>query len=313
MKRCLFAIPVLCGLLFGVSPSAQAEKPVLSFAAIGDVPYGAIEPFDDLIKNINQQAPAFTIHIGDIKTGSSLCTDEYFLQVRDRFNQFEQPLIYTPGDNEWTDCHRANNGAYDPLERLEKIRSIFFANSESLGKQRLSLSAQSEQAEFKRYVENRRWTQAGVLFATIHVVGSNNNWQPELPSVSEFVARDAANIAWLRESFAQAQAQGSMAVVLAMQADTFYGSAGPNSGFTQLLAALQTEISAWGKPVLLIQGDTHDYKLDRPLKNAQGQAMPQVLRIVVPGDRHPNAVLVDIDASHPEQPFKIRLLGTAMH
>jgi hypothetical protein len=69
---------------------------------------------------------ALVDHLGDIKSGSSMCTDEYFSMIKSQFDRFRDPLVYTVGDNEWTDCHRANNGAYNPLERLDKIRQIFF-------------------------------------------------------------------------------------------------------------------------------------------------------------------------------------------
>ena len=62
------------------------------------------------------------MHLGDIKNGSSRCDDSYFAQIAAGFSSLTIPLIFTPGDNEWTDCHRANNGAYDPLERLAALR-----------------------------------------------------------------------------------------------------------------------------------------------------------------------------------------------
>ena len=170
-----------------IIPGAGFAQP-LTFAAIGDVPYGPHEEFASLIEKLNGQPIAFTLHVGDIKSGSTVCSDETFLKVRELFDQFDRALIYTPGDNEWTDCHRFNNGRYDPLERLEKIRQLFFASNESLGKQRLPLQTQSSQNSFSIFVENRRWSQGKVRFATLHLVGSNNNLQPGLPSSSEFAA-----------------------------------------------------------------------------------------------------------------------------
>jgi hypothetical protein len=43
------------------------------------------------------------------------------------FEQFKNPLVYTPGDNEWTDCHKTNEGTSgDPLKELAAVRSLFF-------------------------------------------------------------------------------------------------------------------------------------------------------------------------------------------
>ena len=303
-SRIFSALALISALMIPVSGFAQP----FTFAAIGDVPYGPHEEFDALITKINSQSPAFTIHVGDIKSGSTVCSDETFLSVRQLFDRFDRALIYTPGDNEWTDCHRLNNGRYDPLERLEKIRQLFFASNESLGKQRLPLQTQSSQKSFTPFVENRRWSQGKVRFASLHLVGSNNNLQPGLPSSSEFAAREHANIAWLRETFAEAKANEDAAVVLAMQADTFFGEPRKGSGFVRWNVALAEEVAAWGKPVLLIQGDTHQYLIDRPLKDNKGKPLSQLVRVVVPGESQADAVLISIDSADTVTPFQFKLL-----
>ncbi len=296
--RFLAALSLSVALL---SPAAHAEP--FQFAAIGDLPYGPTQELADMADRVNRQPVAFTIHVGDIKSGGSRCSDEAFLTVRSLFGRFDKPLVYTPGDNEWTDCHRRSCGSYDPLERLDKLRSLFFASANSLGRQSMPLESQGTDARHEKFVENRRWHQGKVTFATLHLVGSNNNWQPELPSVSEFAAREEANIAWLRDSFAAARARDAVAVVLAMQADTFFGKPGPGSGFSRWLAALEGELAQWRKPVLLIQGDTHVYRVDRPLRQHE-----HLLRVVVPGERDADAVIVEVDDRRPEQPFRIRPL-----
>jgi hypothetical protein len=303
-SRIFSALALTSALIFPVSGFAQS----FTFAAIGDVPYGPHEEFAALVDKINTKSLAFTIHVGDIKSGSTVCSDETFLSVRQLFDRFDRALIYTPGDNEWTDCHRLNNGRYDPLERLEKIRQLFFASNESLGKQRLPLQTQSSQKSFTPFVENRRWSQGNVRFATLHLVGSNNNLQPGLPSSSEFAAREHANIAWLRETFAEAKANADAAVVLAMQADTFFGEPRKGSGFVRWNVVLAEEVAAWGKSVLLIQGDTHQYLIDRPLKDNKGKPLSQLVRVVVPGESQADAVLISIDIADTVTPFQFKLL-----
>lgn len=147
-------------------------------------------------------------------------------------------------------------------------------------------------------------------FATLHLVGSNNNLQPGLPSSSEFAAREHANIAWLRETFAEARANMDVAIVLAMQADTFFGEPRKGSGFVRWNVALAEEVAAWGKPVLLIQGDTHQYLIDNPLKDASGKPLRQLVRVVVPGEREADAVLIDVDTTDAVTPFRFKLLRT---
>lgn len=81
-----------------------------AIVALGDMPYGPPEKvhgaFAALIEEINRRSPLLTIHIGDTKSGVTPCSDQRLLEQRDFMNRFASALIYTPGDNEWTDCHR---------------------------------------------------------------------------------------------------------------------------------------------------------------------------------------------------------------
>jgi hypothetical protein len=98
----------ICALLLLVTPIVNAKN--FQFMAIGDTSYVSTSQLDQLVERINNQPTRFTIHVGDIKSGSTLCSDEMFARVYSQFMAFDKPLIYTPGDNEWTDCHRKNNG-----------------------------------------------------------------------------------------------------------------------------------------------------------------------------------------------------------
>ena len=131
---------VAAAVALSITPLSQAharespgqQKPGhFSFGVIGDVPYGAAEiaAFPGKVDRINADPDLrFTVHVGDTKSGSSLCTDDYNTFIKGQFDRFAKPLVYTPGDNEWTDCHRPAAGRYNPLERLSAIRSTFFAH-----------------------------------------------------------------------------------------------------------------------------------------------------------------------------------------
>ena len=230
-KKILISL-MLAGSLLGTSYAKE-----LSFTAIGDQPYFSNEAFRQLINRINQHPQSkFTIHVGDIKNGASVCSDETFLEVKKLFDGFEKPLVFTPGDNEWTDCHRASNGSYQQLERLEKVRSIFFQEGKSLGQQALRLENQSKlMPKHRSYIENQRWADQDVLFVTIHQVGSNNNLDHQVPgAIAEYQARNAANMAWLNNSFQLAKNKKYAAVVIAMQSDIFDPRVPKESGFKDL-------------------------------------------------------------------------------
>lgn len=286
---------VVLVLALALSP-ALAER--FSFVAIGDMPYGEMAPFERLIEVVNAAKPSFAVHVGDIKSGSSPCTDEYVLKVRDLFNTFAMPLIYTPGDNEWTDCHREKAGKFDPLERLAFVRRTFFPSNQSFGVQKLTLEPQSADPKYTKFVENRRWSLGGVLFATLHVVGSNNNLQRNQAAVNEYIERNAANLAWLESTFAKASAEGVKAVVLFQQADMMFEETNEDkrSGFSETLALLKEKIKAFGKPVLLVHGDSHSFIVDNPwYRETDSSNLGNFIRLEVYGSARVHAVQVNVD------------------
>jgi len=248
-----------------------------TFAVIGDIPYGPaqIAAFPKVVQQINADPSVRLVsHLGDIKDGSSLCTDEYFGQVKTQFDKFADPLVYTIGDNEWTDCHRANNGSYNPLERLAKIRSLFFPQPGwTLGENPVKVTSQAAQG----IPEDVRFKRADVAFAALHIVGSNNSMAPwtgqtaPTPEQSaEVLGRTAAVIQSIRETFAQARQERNKAVVLLTQADMFDPTVAAPSfagsyAFQPIVQAIAQESAAFRGPVYLFNGDSHVYNSDQPL------------------------------------------------
>ncbi len=286
-----------------VAPSA-APAAAFDFVALGDMPYtlpADYGRFEKLIGAINRQRPAFSVHVGDFKSGSTLCSEEIFRKVLGEFQTFEQPLVYTPGDNEWTDCGRPLAGRYDPEERLAVVRKLFFPDHNSFGKTKLALTSQALTPAFAAYVENNRWTTGNVAFATVHLVGSNNNFVPNDAKGQnrEFYERQKANLAWLDEVFAEATARHRLGVVLFTQADMFNPAkaARDADGFTEILAALSRLSVAFGRPVLLINGDSHRFIVDKPLPNPASpkQVLQNFTRLQVPGEADVQAVRVTVD------------------
>jgi hypothetical protein len=267
---------VLAAVAAGVSfnqdvSTAAAERGngQFTFALIGDVQYGpeGEEKFPALLADINaDRTLSFVVHDGDFKNGSSLCSDAVFDNRLESFNQFAAPLIYVPGDNEWTDCHRVNNGAYDPLERLAHLRELFFPTDQSLGQRTLTLERQSNDPAFALYRENVRWVKHDILFVGLHIVGSNNNLGRTPAADAEYAARNAANLAWLHESFALATERRYRAVMLIIQANpNFEGTPAQRTGFNDFLTALEADTLAFDGPVVLVHGDSHYFRIDKPL------------------------------------------------
>lgn len=248
-----------------------------TFAVIGDIPYGDAEiaGFPQAIAQINADPDVqFVDHLGDIKNGSSACSDAYFSLIKSDFDLFRDPLVYTVGDNEWTDCHRPNNGAYNPLERLTAIRKAFFDHpGRTLGQHSVKVASDAAAG----YPENVRYTRGDVAFAALHVVGSNNSLAPWTGNTTstpeqtaEVLGRTASVINTIHETFASARHDHDRAVALMLQADMFDPTV-TNAAFADyyafqpIIAAIAQESAAFDKPVYLFNGDSHVYTDDRPL------------------------------------------------
>jgi hypothetical protein len=288
------------GATSGATASGAA---VDTFAVIGDIPYGdpAIADFPKAIAQINADpAVQWVDHLGDIKNGSSACSDEYFQRIKSDFDQFQDPLVYTVGDNEWTDCHRVDNGGYNPLERLAKLRQVFFPNpGHTLGQHSVAVQSQADLG----VPENVRWQRADVGFAALDIIGSNNSlapWTgqsaPTAEQTTEVRGRTAASVQEIHDTFADARRDHQRAVVLLLQADMFAPTAvvpspADFSGFQPIVAAIAQDAAAYGGPVYLFNGDTHVYNSDAPLAAGSkwlsfygiAQPVPNLSRITVDG------------------------------
>lgn len=277
------------------------------FALIGDVPYNAVDywKLDNVIAEINADKQlAWVLHAGDIKNGSTLCSDEMFLDRFERFQRFEKPFILTPGDNEWTDCHRANNGSYLPLERLAKLREIFYpVPGLTLGQKPMIVEAQDAP-----FVENMRWSEQHVMFATLHIVGSNNALAPFAGRTSaddaEAADRIQAAVEWIEETFAKAEAEDARGVLLLFQAnpgiELAKGSNG-RKGFEEVLEAFEREAVKFGKPVVLAHGDSHYFRIDKPMKGSRSnRRIENVTRVETFGADDVHWLRVVVDPNSPE-------------
>ena len=290
----------------GAAQEGSGGPGTFTFALIGDMPYGAEgdAKFPNVIADINADDQlSFVVHDGDFKNGSSLCSDEVFFTRLDLFNQFEQPFVYIPGDNEWTDCHRENNGSYDPLERLAFLRTVFFPTNQSLGLQTMTLLRQSVDPQFSLYRENVRWVERNVMFVGLHVVGSNNNFGRTPTADAEYAARNAANLAWLNDSFARAAARGNRAVMVILQANPNFqlpATDPARGGFNDTLAALQAATIAFAGPVVLVHGDSHYFRIDKPMiGTASGRRVENFTRVETFGELDNHWLHVTVKLNDP--------------
>lgn len=285
-------------LLVAFVPVAGAET--WRLAVIGDTPYSEFErrELPRMLEAIADQGVEVVTHIGDFKSGQERCDDALFEARRRTFDASRVPFVYVPGDNEWTDCERVTNGSYDPLERLQKLRALFWRDDRSLGQRRITLEQQSP-----AYPEHARFRLGPVLFVSLNIPGWDNNFGPGTEPRGEFTARNGQVLNWIRGSFVRARKEKLSGVVLLMQADPSFDSFArglPNRGFVDLLELVRRETLDFSGQVLLVHGDTHWQRIDHPLRTTTGSAMANFTRLESFGYPTMGWVKVIIDTDLPQ-------------
>ncbi len=305
--------------------SSLAAAQPFSFALWGDMPYAKNQDAQQtqaVIDSINRSDARFSIYDGDIKDGSSQCTDNIYTEAVSMFNQLKKPAIYVPGDNEWTDCHRSNNGGYNSLERLDHLRQVLFAQPTSWGQQRMKLNQQGRPGQ--KLSENTRFASGQILFVGLNIPGSNNNlvssekscthksartWADCQLGNAEYEERDAANIDWLKSSFSVARHRKAKGLVVVFQGDPGFdlpetededeSQQARFAGYRKFLDALVAETEQFKGQVLLVHGDTHFFKLDKPLYSPS-KVLPNLTRLQTFGSPVNHWVKVSVNPRSPE-------------
>ncbi len=327
MKKTLGLVAALSIALLAAAAVALADdgrggddgaNPI-TLAVYGDAPYGT-SPTDNVqflatpafIQSINADPRVEgVIHVGDIHSGKQLCTQAYDQSIFDLWTAFVDPVVYTPGDNEWTDCQKPAEGGGDPIANLALVRSIFFSHPGlTLGVNKKLVLSQGQipnplHPSDRKYVENVMWERSGVLFATVNIPGGSNNdtdvWfgaaTPSAAQTQEVAERTGADLRWLDAAFAVARFTGAKAVVLVEQADMWdLDGKAPSHlvGYDPFVQTIATNTAAFGKPVIMFNGDSHEYKSDNPLSASDplnylhpGYNVANFHRVVVHGSTLP--------------------------
>jgi hypothetical protein len=212
--------------------SVVAQDRAFDFALIGDMPYTKVQEreYQRVLEALNAADLAFVAHIGDFQfdarpynqnpaIASMPCVDDNYKAILSSFQSVRHPFILTPGDNDWTDCWPLQAQKVDPMELLAKVRTMFFPEGRSLGQKSIAVKNQSADPQFAKFRENLRWSMSNVTFVTVHIVGSNDNFGRTAEMDAEHLERKAANIAWIKQTFAEAKANNSRGVVLLTQAN----------------------------------------------------------------------------------------------
>jgi hypothetical protein len=333
---CRSVVSLACALLasFG-DASAQVQDHVFQFGLIGDTPYTTVQQqeYQRVLAALNKADLAFVVHVGDFQNdprgyypnpaiGLLPCLDDNYKAIYDSFQSVRHPFILTPGDNDWTDCHLVREPKIDPQERLAKVRAMFFPEGHSLGQRTIPVESQAEDSQYAKFRENLRWSIGGVTFATLHIVGSNDNFGRTPEMDVEYRERKTANLAWMRAAFTAAKADGSRGLVLMTQANPGFENYWPPaaktryfspfvprgqpvpsypSAFDDYVAGLADELESYDKPVAFLHGDTHLFRIDKPLYSKKTlRLFENFTRVETFGNPDSHWVRVTVDPSDPQ-------------
>jgi len=323
VQRRRFLASTLLALTAAQGRGAQARD--FSFAVLGDAPYGRGEEreFDRVIDFINADPSLrFAVHVGDLKAAAESCSDALLKRRFAALERLTLPWLYTPGDNDWTDCHGRSAGRFNPLERLLFLRKVHFgAGVHTHGPNGFTLDVQSASPQFASFVENARFALDGIVFATVHVVGSDNGlvpWRgidsddrvaaPRPERIAEVRERTAATLAWIDAAFEHAQAINARAVVLFFHANPSFERRPDHARrkpFNAFLARVHERAQTFARPVLLAHGDYHWYQIDTPFAD-----LPRVVRMQVPGSPFVGWVKVTVSETNANGGFFVFERGT---
>ena len=334
----------------------QQSSRAYSIGLWGDLPYSAEQAavIPNLIADMNSQDLVFAAHDGDLRQGSgspNCANGNIYTNAALFFGSIHAAAIFTPGDNDWTDCDRKSLGAdgRNSLQELDKERAFFFSTPYTLGQTPFRQEVQAtplckgfgtanansgansdtSKTQTATYidgpcVENRRWIVGTVMYATINIQGSCNNLCDDYPDPVEYAARNAAGIQWMKDTFATAVAQNCVGVMFITQADPGFDDTDATraptrnantlveddaqkltDGFHDFLAALRAQVIAFGKPVAYVHGDSHYFRVDKPLLDSTGKRVTNFTRVETFGDHQPNLgdvnwLKVNVDPSSRE-------------
>ncbi|GAB3435213.1 hypothetical protein NX773_03070 [Massilia solisilvae] len=207
-----------CALLTLSASAAPKRDDGQRFAVIGhSFISGGEEHLKAAIAETSEKSLAFVVVAG-IKGVQEGCVDKLYQQRRELIDNARRPMVVLPAASDWTEC-KNSAGRSNAIERLARLRELFYAEQQSLGEKKIALTRQSMSPRFRSYAENAHWEVGKVLYATINLPSNNNHYLPAAGRNSEYEDRLVANRFWLNRLFAIARSDKVEAIVLFSEGD----------------------------------------------------------------------------------------------
>jgi len=203
---------------------------------------------------------AFVV-VNGFKAADEPCSDALYDQRLAMLSQAKNGVVLSLAGSDWADCKRSN-GRPAAMERLTRVRDLYFQDEMSFGATRLPLSRQSTSSKFRSYAENTRWEVGNIVFATINLPAPNNHYLTDAGRNGEFEDRLIANRYWLQRTFTFAQREKRDAIVLFCDGNPAVlseraGSRAPNGtrdGFAEVRRQIAALAGSYKGKVLVVHG-----------------------------------------------------------
>ena len=233
-----------------VKAAAKADPDRHQFGIIGhsfpaNLPsHGGEARLKQAIADEGDAALAFVVVTG-IKGVNEPCSDRLYARRRELLDDARRPVIMLPSATDWSEC-KNSAGRSVAIERLNRLRELFYGEPQSLGAKKMPVTRLSSSAKFRSYGENAHWQVGDVLYATINLPANNNHYRPEAGRNSEYEDRLVANRFWLNRLFAMAKREKLEAVVLFSEGDV--KALAQRSALRALLDRASTKADGFDEP-----------------------------------------------------------------
>lgn len=309
--------------------TAYAEATPMSFAIASDV---VNKPADEatlqqMLDAIGRDRnTSFIVYDGNLKSEAEPCRDTLYNTRQQIFDSSRKPVVLLPGGNDWASCNISQAGSYDPVERLDFIRQLFFGDSNSLGQTPISVIRESDVARFRPFRENVRWQANGIAFIGLNAPAPNNHYSTAGGRNGEFEDRSVANAFWLEHAVETARRADMRAVVVILQGDPDFAryerrdrfawlrfSRGDTSrdGFLELKRSLVKAAESFRGPMIVIHNSgtpiAKGFRIDQPLHNDKGAVVANLTRIAI-GLKNPQSQWLEVESDlNWRPPFRVRV------
>lgn len=319
----------LAGLCAFASP-AYAAAPRFTFAVIANTMHS---PADEaatqrLIEAIGREREvSFIVYDGNLKGPKEACRDTLYERRQALLETSRPALFFIPGQHDWVDCGMAEDGGFDPIERLDLLRQTLFADTTSMGQNPIALTQESEVSRFRPFRENVRWVagdKAGdIVFVGLNAPSPNNHYLTAGGRNGEFEDRVIANAFWLEHAAEYAKRRDARAIVVFLQGDPDperyerpdrfawlrFAHSSRRDGFLEFKRSLVKLAQIFHGPVLVIHGDDErasgGFVIDQPLRNDKGMVVTNLTRVALaPHDRLNQWIQIEAEPGR-KPPFRV--------